>query len=116
MARPGKYRIPKEFKDEDIWFKWFTKKQLFYFTIAALLACGSIILFTKIHLTLIGTTLAILFLIIGFAVPRFDMPADKYLLGGGIPLEVIITRILVKFFLEKKKLYITDFNIEEERK
>ena len=26
----GRYKTPKEFKDEDIWFRWFTKKQFLY--------------------------------------------------------------------------------------
>lgn len=113
MARPGKYKIPKEFKDEDLWFKWFTKEQLLYLVIASLLAIGSFVLFDMIHFTLVGATLAIMFVMIGVIVPRFNMPEDKYLLAGGMPLKVIIARILVKTFFTKKKIYVTDFNITD---
>lgn len=114
MARAGKYKIPKPFKDEDIWLRWFTKEQLLYIAVAALLSAGVIYLFYMIRLTLIGATIAVILMFAGFAIPRFNMPDDKYLLGGGMPLKVVIGRIIVKKFVEKKKLYVTDFNVAED--
>ena len=30
MARPGRYKVMREMKDEDKWLRWFTKEQILY--------------------------------------------------------------------------------------
>lgn len=109
----GRYKTPKEFKDEDIWFRWFTKKQFLYMGISAGLAFLVFSTLQAFKLTLIGAMIAVILLFAGFVIPRFDMPADKYIIGGGMPLEHIIIRILVKTFLQKKKVYVSDYKKEE---
>lgn len=109
MSRIGRYKTPKEFKDEDIWFKWFTKKQIIYLVVCAGISFVIFTVLQKIHLTLIGAMLVVILMLAGFMVPRMDMPADKYLIGGGMPLEQVMLRILVKKFLTKKKIYISSF-------
>ena len=108
MRKVGRYRTPKEIKDEDIWFKWFTKKQFVYMGISCAVAVFIFMLLQKLRLTLFGAMIAVILVFAGFTIPRFDMPADKYLIGGGMPLEQIIKRILIKNFLQKKNIYVTD--------
>lgn len=110
----GKYKTPRKFTDEDKWFRWFTKKQVLYIGISLSLAFAIFAVMQACKLTLIGAMIAVILVFAGFGIPRFDMPSDKYLLGGGMPLELIIKRILIKKFIQKKKIYITDHTKAEE--
>lgn len=106
MSQMGKYKIPRPFKDEDKWFRFFTKKQLLYLFVCCFLAIGSVMLLSKIYLTVIGFVVAIFFLMFGFIVPRFDMPLNKYLWGGGVSLEKLSLRVLIKQLPKNKVIYI----------
>ena len=108
MKQLGRYKTPNEFKDEDIWFKWFTKKQCLYIAVSLVISIFSFVILEKVKLTLIGAIAAIIILFAGFIIPRADMPDDQFLMGGGLPLEQIVIRILVKKF-KKKKIYVSDF-------
>ena len=108
MSRLGRYKIPREFKDEDKWFKFFTKKQLFYLVIFGGLAVGAVWLTSNIHLTLLGILLAIFLIAIGIVVPRVNMPLDKYLWGGGVPIEKLAVRVLLKQLPKNKVVYISN--------
>lgn len=112
MKQPGKYKTPNEFKDEDIWFKWFTKKQFLYMVASAIVSVFIFVTLEKFKLTLIGAIAAVVILFAGFFVPRFNMPEDKYIIGGGIPLEQVLIRILAKKLFQKKKIYVSDFSKE----
>ena len=105
MAAVGKYKIPKPYKDQDLWFKWFTKKQVLYLIVAAVISAGILYFTQKIHLLLIGLVLTVILFVFAFVIPRFKMPEDKYLLGGGIELEELALRLILKI-VRKKKIYI----------
>lgn len=115
MARPGRYKTMREMKDEDKWFKFFTKEQILYLAVFGSLGIGVVILFKAIGLTLIGMVFAVVLVALGLILPRFDMPTDKYILGGGFPLKVIALRILLKQLPKNKKIYISmhDCNVED---
>lgn len=114
MARIGRYKIPRPFKDEDIWFRWFTKKQLMYLVVFG--GVGILVLFISaiINMVVIGGVFCVLCLALGIIIPRFDVPDDKYLWGGGMPLETIFIRIVIKK-ISKKVMYIKCHNKEGER-
>lgn len=92
----GVYKIPKPFKDEDLWFKFFTKTQLLALAIALLVGAVPLIALSKIGLFPLG--LIFFLLIVGgtAACFMFDMPEDKYLFGGGEKIAIIVFRILRK--------------------
>lgn len=113
MSKIGRYKTPREYTDEDIWFLCFTKKQLIYLGISIFVAIIIFKVMQTIKLTLIGIVLAIIILCAGFCVPRFKMPSDKYLIGGGITLEQLFFRIIIKVFFKKKRLYIIDYTDKE---
>lgn len=108
MKNFGRYKTPNELKDEDIWFRWFTKKQCLYMAVSAILSVGIFVIMEKMRLTLIGAMATVVLLFAGFMIPRTDMPDDKYLMGGGLPLEEIAIRVIAKAF-QKKKIYVSDF-------
>ena len=107
MARLGRYKVMREMKDEDKWFRWFTKEQIIYLVLFGGIGVGIVILFHSIRLTLIGMVIAILLITGGLILPRFNMPDDKYILGGGMPLKLLAKRIIIKQFIAKKKIYVS---------
>jgi len=105
MARLGRYKIPRPFKDEDIWFRFFTKKQLMYLLVFGGIGLLLLMLSAVAKMVVIGGILFVVFLVLGIVIPRFNMPDDKYLWGGGMPLETIFIRWIFKK-ISKKSLYI----------
>ena len=109
MAKMGRYRIPREMKDEDKWFKFFNSNQLLWIVIFGVMAFVVYIPFKIIHLEIIGMVFSVVLL------PRLDMPTDKYLWGGGMPLKTLAIRILTKLVVkERRVLYISNSKQEEQ--
>ena len=110
MAEIGNYQIPKEFKDEDKWFRFFTKRQLLY--VGAALGADTLILTVTYPLGIIGLgiflseIILILALIFAFVI----IPTDKYMLGGGYNLSNIIIRVVIKQLPFNKKIYVKHYD------
>lgn len=109
-SRLGHYDIPKEYKDEDKWFRFFTKTQLLFIFAGGLLAAGIIALFTLIHLTLVGVIIGIVAVIIAAVLAFVPMPPDRYMIGGGYMLRTIVFRVFLKHLRKNKKLYVKSNN------
>ena len=105
MARMGRYKIPRPFKDEDIWFRYFTKKQLFYLAIFGGIGLLILSISVAMNMSLVGGFFCVCFVGLGVIIPRFNVPDDKYLWGGGLPLDKIFFRVIVKT-ISKKVIYI----------
>ena len=59
MAKMGRYRIPREMKDEDKWFKFFNSNQLLWIVIFGVMAFVVYIPFKKIHREIIGMVFSV---------------------------------------------------------
>lgn len=105
MSQIGKYRIPDELKDEDLWFRFFTKRQL-AILIAVLLADWNIFRICRmLHLAVVGVLVSVGLLVITGILVFFRMPAGRYLHGGGIGLDRLLVRILKKRIPGNKVIY-----------
>ncbi len=113
MAQLGNYKIPKQFKDEDRWFKFFTKKQLLILGIGIALSMAVLAITSAIHLTGIGIICLVLNLAVSACLAFVPMPADRYLLGGGYPLLTIVLRLINKYLIEPKVLYVKNYEKQE---
>ena len=109
MADTGSYQIPKEFKDEDKWLRYFTKKQLGYAAIAIAIDIGLLFLTYKIGIIHVGIFFSVLILmaILGFAF--MSVPTSKYLLGGGYPLSTIAFRIIRRHLPKNRVIYVKNY-------
>lgn len=114
MASLGRYRIPKEFKDEDKWFKFFTKKQLLYIGIAGGLSAVAIVIAVKLNILPVGIVIAELLMIGAIVIAFVKVPKDKYMIGGGLPVRVILLRLIGKNLKANKKLYVRGVNDQNE--
>lgn len=110
----GTYKIPSEFKDEDKWFKWFTIPQLL--ALGGSIAVCVIVyrILAGIHMAFIGACLDIVILVVAGLCIFAPIPNDKYLLGGGQPFRVILVRIVWKRLPSNKKIYVRNYDEENE--
>lgn len=109
----GRYRIPKEMQDEDKWFKFFTKTQLLYVGVGALVSALLIFLTVKLHILPVGLILAEFIMVIAIVVAFVKIPKSRYLIGGGLPIRVLLVRLIEKNLPQNKKLYIKGLNKHE---
>ena len=88
MAAIGVFRIPREFKDEDKWFRYFNKKQAIILVLTGLLDYRLIMAGASHGITIPAiVTAALLTLVIGGMV-LIHLPVDvMFLTGGGITLD-----------------------------
>ena len=112
MAELGSYQIPKEFKDEDKWFKYFTKKQLVIVGGALALSVVIVGFFFGIHLLPVGVIIGETIMLLAVGIAFIKIPTDRYLIGGGYPVSQILIRLIVKKLPGNKVLYVK--NYEEE--
>lgn len=102
----GVYRIPREFKDEDKWFRFFTKTQLLIMGIGVAICAVFFFIFAPFKIYAIPIIISVFVLLVCGLLAFFTMPENKYLYGGGYPAYQIILRLLRKFFIFKKQIYI----------
>lgn len=103
----GKYKVPKPIRDEDKWFKYFTKVQLLSI-LGAVVVGLAIIRFTyRIHMVFLGIIVALLIVIATALATMGTIPEEKYLFGGGCPVWQIGFRILNRKFIPSNKVIYT---------
>lgn len=113
----GTYNIPKEFRDEDKWFKFFTKIQLVYMFIAAVIAFVIMNLFVFLHLVYIGIFLSVVVFLIALVMAFVPIPTQRYMFGGGYRVSRIVGRLAWKFVLgHGKDIYVKNYKPELEDK
>lgn len=104
----GTYKIPRPFKDEDKWFK-LTKKQWLFLAFGAGLAYVAFKIFSTVHLNIVAYVVAIIAVGVCFIIATFNMPDDKYIIGGGTRLDILAKRLVIKRFKKYKKIYIKNY-------
>ena len=105
------YKIPKQFQDEDKWFRFFTKTQLVVIGLPAIL---SIVILFKIRymsgiVIFITSAILITILVICILFSSFKMPKDKYLLGGGTSLKTLGLRLIRRRMQTNKVLWVKNY-------
>lgn len=114
MAKLGNYNIPKEYKDEDKWFRFFTKVQLLFIGAAAGISIGLIVLFNKLNATPVGVVLTVVTLIVAVILAFVNIPANKYMTGGGLKLRTMLLRLIIKRQRKNRVLYVKNYDLSDE--
>ncbi len=112
MASVGTHKVPRENKDEDKWFRFFTKIQLLGIAVGLLVGYIIVRFFQKFGLTVVGVFIALVNLIVIGVVMMFSIPPSKYLLGSGNPIYVILMRLLAHK-MKHKNIYVRNYGEEE---
>lgn len=100
MAMGFTHDIPQEFSDEDRWVIGrvsLSRKSL----IVLVAGCGVTYLLFKvtsvIHIPIFGVVLGLLFTVTAVFLTIFPIPESDYLKGGGMTLDTIIIRRLIRY-------------------
>lgn len=97
MAGYGVYQIPREFKDEDKWFKYFTKKQALVVLFCGVVDYQMINLFATKNLLIAGILLSCFLTIILVGGVMVVLPLDNFFLtGGGLTIMEWLFRYLYR--------------------
>lgn len=97
MASTGVFRVPREFKDEDKWFRYFTKKQALVL-ILVLLADYKLIMASAPHgMVIAAVIVSILITLVAVGMVMIELPVDvMFLTGGGITLDQWLFRVILR--------------------
>ena len=110
MASLGNYTIPKELKDEDKWFRFFTKTQLLHIGAAALIDLGIISFFRLIKVPYVSIILSEIVMICAVIVAFVPVPTDRFMIGGGYSLRAIMVRLVRKKFRKNRVIYVKGYD------
>lgn len=113
MAQIGVYRVPREFKDEDRWFRFFTKTQLLIMGVGVGICAILFLMFSLVGMFIPALILSVVVLSVAGLLAFLPMPDNKYMYGGGYPVYVIAKRLINKKFITKKQVYVK-FEAEDE--
>lgn len=105
----------KPLKDEDRWFKFFTKKQLLFVIIGLMLSAVIFPVFNAIGLRVIGIFLVEIIMTVMCLLAFLKIPFEKYLIGGGRYAHEILFRLFSKQLPANKIIFTKNYeDIEEE--
>lgn len=111
MAAAGVFRVPREFKDEDRWFRYFNKKQAVVLVLTGLADYRIIMAASEKGLTLPSIIVALILTVVAGGMVMVRLPVDAmYLTGGGITLDQWVFRTVLRKCC--KKIYAKNMNQE----
>ena len=111
MAEYGVYQIPREIKDEDKWFRYFTKKQALVVVLCGIADYRLINYFAARDLVIVGILLACLITVLFVGSMMVVLPLDNFFLAGG---GLTIVEWLFRWIYRSKSKCIYAKNMDEE--
>ena len=97
MAATGVFRVPREFKDEDKWFRYFNKKQAVVLVLTLLADYRMLVAASEHGLVLPALVAAVLLTLVAAGIVMVQLPVDvMFLTGGGITLDQWLFRIILR--------------------
>lgn len=107
----GTYNVPRNVKGEGRILFVFSTKALIYSGVGALAGGIFYIIFSLLHLTIVGIIIVVLFAVIGFVIGTFKMPnLSRFEITrktAGENIDDVIKRG-IKFKMKKDKYYVYD--------
>ncbi|MCR5837025.1 MAG: hypothetical protein K6G88_11010 [Lachnospiraceae bacterium] len=100
--------VPHQMKDEDIWFRFFTKSQLMALAPVVGIDFVLIKITAAFKILPVGVTIAFVFSLAALVLVMIKIPENMYLYGIGKPLYVPIAQWLLRK-VGKKKIYTKNY-------
>lgn len=112
MAATGVFRVPREFKDEDKWFRYFNKKQAVVLVLTLLADYRMLVAASEHGLVLPALVAAVLLTLVTAGIVMVQLPVDvMFLTGGGITLDQWLFRIILR---KSRRVIYTKHSCEKE--
>lgn len=105
--------MPNQFEDEDLWFKFFKKKQLVILVPALFISLFIVKQFYAAGHMGIGVLLASVIMLTVFVLTMIPVTETMYLYGVGRPLIVILVFIILHKMNPRKKIYTIESDKEK---
>ena len=105
--------MPNQFEDEDLWFKFFKKKQLVILIPALFINLFLVKQFYAAGHMGIGVLLAVFIMLIVFALTMIPVTEAMYIYGVGRPLFLILVFIIFHKINPRKKIYTIESDKEK---
>lgn len=97
MATTEVFRVPREFKNEDKWFRYFTKKQALVLVLTGLVDYRMVMFAAKYDMIIVAIVIAILLTLLIGGMVMIQLPVDMmFLIGGGITLDEWLLRVILR--------------------
>jgi len=113
MARSGVFKIPKELKDEDKWFRYFTKKQAVPIAVTLLIDYRIIMWASQRNFLLPAIIVSVILTLLVAGIVMVELPVDVlFLSGGGITMEQWIRRVFIR--KRNRKIYVKNYDMGED--
>lgn len=97
MAAKGVFKIPREFRDEDKWFRYFNKKQAIVLVLMLILDYRIIMAASTKNLVIPAILFSLVITITTVGVVMIQLPVEvMFLTGGGITLDQWILRVILR--------------------
>lgn len=112
MAATGVFRVPREFKDEDKWFRYFNKKQAVVLVLTLLADYRMLVAASEHGLVLPALVAAVLLTLVAAGIVMVQLPVDvMFLTGGGITLDQWLFRVILR---KSRRVIYTKHSCEKE--
>lgn len=112
MAATSVFRVPREFKDEDKWFRYFNKKQALVLVLTLLADYRLLVKASEHGLVLPALIAVILLTLVVAGVVMVQLPVDvMFLTGGGITLDQWLFRVILR---KCRRVIYTKYSSEQE--
>lgn len=112
-VRYNEGEMPNQFEDEDLWFKFFKKKQLLIIASILFICLALIRWFSSVNLMWVGVVIAIVIMIVALVLVMIPIPDNLYLYGIGKPLYVMVVLFLLNKINPKKHIYTLESDKEK---
>lgn len=97
MSRLGVFQVPREFKSEDKWFRYFNRKQAVVLVICGIIDYRVVISASTKGLLIPALILMIFFTLTALGIVMIRLPVDTmFLSGGGLTIDELLIRILYR--------------------
>lgn len=107
----GTYKIPDALKDEDKWFRFFTKTQCCAILCALVTGLMMLVFFSKFHLVPVGLALLVIDVCSVGVATMIRIPDEHYLMGSGEYIGTIVLRVVKKRTKRNRVIYIKNYDV-----
>ena len=112
----GTFKTFGQIKDEDKYFRFFTKRNIAWTFVGGLLGFGIYSVINAIGFPMVAAVTGIVICVFFGAMSFVQVPVERYLSGGGLFLTTVVFRWLQRRVGSSKVIYNKYYEVDEEKK
>lgn len=108
------HEVPSEFKDEELWLKYFPKRSFYILGITFGIAVGLWKFFSLFQIGIVGIILGVICMVFCTGASMIPVNPNKYMEGAGLNYDKYILRRLYRRRKKNRVIYVKHYDSEEE--